>query len=82
MRKKIEGPIEQSDRFADHVIEELSKTPPNWDQVYEYIEMIGNQIAEAINITYDITKDEKLREEYLSYIEKENDRIKARINIQ
>lgn len=79
MHKKIEGYIEQSDRFADYIIDELTKIPPNWDQAYEYIEMIGSQMSEAVNAAYEITKDEKLREEYISYIEKESDRIKKRI---
>jgi len=79
MHKKIEGPIEQADRFANYAIGELLRTPPNWDQAYEYIEMIGSQMSEAVNAAYEITKDEKLREEYTSYIEKESDRIKRRV---
>ena len=79
MLKKIEESIEQSDRFANHAVDELTKKPPNWDQVYEYIEMIGSQMSAAVEIAYDITKDEKLRDDYTLYIEKESDRIKERI---
>lgn len=79
IHKKIESSIDQADRFADYIIDELTKMPPNWDQVYEYIEMIGSQISEAIETVYNITKDDKLKEEYISYIEKESDRIKGRI---
>lgn len=79
MLKKIEDSIEQVERFANHTIDELRKIPPNWDQAYEYIEMIGSQMSATVEIAYNVTKDEKLRDEYTSYIEKESDRIKERI---
>lgn len=76
---EIDNKISEIDRFADHIMEELSKRPINWDQIYEYMTMIGGDISSAIDTIYDMTKNKEERDTYVSYVEEENKKIKERI---
>ena len=76
---RIKDKIDEIDRFADYTMEELSKRPINWDQIYENIMMIGGDISLVVDTIYDMTKDEEERDIYMSYVEEENNKTKGRI---
>ncbi len=76
---RIKNKTDEMNKFADRIMEELSKRPINWSQIYEYIMMIGRDITETFDIMYDVIKDTKERDRYISYIEEEDNKIKERI---